>query len=109
MHLSVDVLNNEEERKLLNRFTYSYNNSYRKHGTKIRDDPEKGIRYANQDKIYSCFRTDSYNGYGSTDISTESNLYKAWICRGLNLGCTCIHCNIFLEKLINLKLKKIWC
>jgi hypothetical protein len=98
MHLSIDVLNNEEERNLVNHFGYSYSNSKRKHGTKIRDDPEKGIRYANQDKIYSCYRTDSYNGYGSTYISRESKLYNAWICRGLNLGCTCIHCKLCLIK-----------
>ena len=99
MSLSIDVLTDSYEKKLLYQYYNSHSRTKRFYGRKISDSP---IRYENEDKVFSDTKTtnihDNPNNISLNLIKEDSNLFKTWICRGMNHHCECINCKLSLVK-----------
>ena len=99
MSLSINVLTNDVEKQMLHQYYNSHFRRLRQFGNKISDSP---IRYENEDRVFSSCRTITL--YNNPNINLEnpipenSNLYKTWICKGMNHDCECIHCKLILVK-----------
>jgi len=100
MNLTIDIITEDVEKRVLNSYYNSHFKSKRKYGILSK---ENSIRYQNEDMVFSSTRTKTLHDNPNHPMiyplaHTLSYLYNFWVCRGLNNSCCCIHCQICLIK-----------